>query len=70
MMSGHVFNAFEEKGCQIGSYGRTFYLWADQKARELFDTLGFKMCDFSTSVSKKGSGDIWMSYALDKIPVK
>jgi SAM-dependent methyltransferase len=46
--------------------GRIFYLWEDQKARELFDTLGFKVCDFSTSVSKTGSGDIWMSYVLDK----
>jgi hypothetical protein len=36
------------------------------KARELFDTLGFKVCDVSTSVSKTGSGDVWMSYVLDK----
>jgi hypothetical protein len=28
------------------------------KAREVFNTLGFKMCDFSTSVSKTGSGDV------------
>jgi SAM-dependent methyltransferase len=46
--------------------GRIFYLWEDPKARELFDTLGFKVCDFSTSVSKTGSGDLWMSYVLDK----
>jgi SAM-dependent methyltransferase len=46
--------------------GRTFYLWEDPKAREVFDTLGFKVCDFSTSVSKTGSGDIWMSYVLDE----
>jgi len=38
----------------------------EQKAREVFDTLGFKVCDFSTSVSKTGSGEIWMSYVLDK----
>jgi len=44
--------------------------WDDPKARELFDTQGFKVCDFSTSVSKTGSGDIWMSYVLDKTPVK
>jgi hypothetical protein len=36
------------------------------KARELFDTLGFKVRDFSTSVSITGSGDVWMSYVLDK----
>ncbi|MFO7554195.1 MAG: class I SAM-dependent methyltransferase [Desulfobacterales bacterium] len=46
--------------------GRTFYMWEDPKLRELFDFLGFKVCDFSSSVSKTGSGDIWMSYVLDK----
>jgi len=46
--------------------GRVFYLWEDPKASEVFDTLGFKVCDFSTSVSKTGSGDVWMSYVLDK----
>ena len=50
--------------------GRTFYLWEDPKVREVFDTLRFKVCDFSTSVSKTGSGEIWMSYVLDKAPVK
>jgi len=53
-------------GDLTGSDGRIFYLWEDPKARELFDTLGFKVCDFSTSVSKTGSGDVWMSYVLDK----
>jgi SAM-dependent methyltransferase len=46
--------------------GRTFYLWEDPKAREMFDTLGFKVCDFSSSVSKTGTGDVWMSYILEK----
>jgi len=46
--------------------GRIFYLWEDPKVREVFDILGFKVCDFSTSVSKTGSGEIWMSYVLDK----
>jgi len=50
--------------------GRTFYLWDDPKVRGLFDTLKFKVCDVSTSVSKTGSGDVWMSYVLDKTPVK
>jgi len=44
--------------------------WDDPKAREVFDTLNFKVCEFSTSVSKTGSGDIWLSYVLDKTPVK
>jgi hypothetical protein len=38
----------------------------ERKTRKLIDTLGFKVCDFSTSVSKTGSGDLWMSYVLDK----
>jgi SAM-dependent methyltransferase len=46
--------------------GRVFYLWEDPKAREMFDTLGFKVSDFSSSVSKTGSGAVWMSYVLDK----
>jgi len=56
----------EGSGDRTDSDGRVFYLWDNPKARELFDTLGFKVCDFSTSVSKTGSGDAWMSYVLDK----
>ncbi|MFO7559837.1 MAG: class I SAM-dependent methyltransferase, partial [Desulfobacterales bacterium] len=56
----------EGSGDLTDSDERIFYLWEDSKARKLFDTLGFKVCDFSTSVSKTGSGDIWMSYVLDK----
>jgi hypothetical protein len=48
------------------SDGRIFYLWQDDEARELFESLGFKVCDFSKSVSKTGSGEIWMGYVLDK----
>ncbi len=50
----------------MDSDSRIFYLWQDSKARELFDTLGFKVCDFYRSVSKTGSGEVWMSYVLDK----
>ena len=49
------------------SDGRIFYLWQDDEARELFESLGFKVCDFYRSVSKTGSGDVWLSYVLDKI---
>jgi len=48
------------------SDGRIFYLWQDDEARELIESLGFKICDFSKSVSKTGSGDVWMSFVLDK----
>jgi len=60
----------EGQGERTDSDNRTFYLWQDQNAREMFDTLGFEVRDFSKAVSKTGSGDVWMSYVLDKIPVK
>jgi SAM-dependent methyltransferase len=56
----------EGQGHKTDLEGRTFYLWQDKKARELFASLGFKVCDFSKSVSKTGSGEIWMTYVLDK----
>jgi SAM-dependent methyltransferase len=56
----------EGSGDMTDPDGRTFYLWEDSKAREIFDTLGFKVRDFSSSVSKTGSGDLWMTYVLDK----
>ena len=60
----------EGSGSRTDSDGRTFYHWQDKKARESFDSLGFKDCDFSKSVSKTGSGEIWLSYVLGEIPVK
>jgi len=33
----------------------------------MFDTLGFKVRDFSKAASKTDSGDVWMRYVLDKI---
>jgi len=56
----------EGSGDRTDPDGRIFYLWEAPKAREMFDTLGFKVREFSTSVSKTGSGDVWMSYVLDK----
>jgi SAM-dependent methyltransferase len=56
----------EGSGDMTGSDGRIFYLWEDSKAREMFKSLGFKVRDFSSAVSKTGSGDIWLSYVLDK----
>ena len=54
----------EGKGDMTDPDGRTFYLWEDPKAREMFDTLGFKVRNFSSAVSKTGSGDLWLSYVL------
>ena len=56
----------EGSGSRTDSDNRTFYLWQDQKAREIFDTFGFEVRDFSKAVSKTGSNDVWMSYVLDK----
>ena len=55
----------EGSGDLKGPDGRIFYLWEDDDAQELFESLGFRVCDFSTSVSKTGSGDVWMSCVLD-----
>jgi cyclopropane fatty-acyl-phospholipid synthase-like methyltransferase len=60
----------EGEGSRKDSDNRIFYLWQDDKARELIESLGFKVCEFSKSVSKTGSGDFWLSYVLDKTPVK
>ncbi len=56
----------EGEGSRNDSDGRIFYSWQDDKARELFEPLGFKVCEFSKSVSKTGSGDVWFSYVLEK----
>ena len=53
-------------GTRTDEEGRTFYLWQDEKARAIFDSLGFKVCDFSRSASKTGSGEIWLGYVLEK----
>jgi SAM-dependent methyltransferase len=56
----------EGEGSRKDSDGRIFFLWQDEEAQELFESLGFKVSDFSKSVSKTGSGDVWMSCVLDK----
>ena len=56
----------EGEGSRMDSDSRVFYLWQDDEARELFESIGFKLCDFSKSVSKTGSGDVWLGYVLEK----
>ena len=56
----------EGTGTRTDTEGRTFYLWRDEKAREIFDSLGFKVCDCSRSISKTGSGEDWLGYVLEK----
>ena len=66
---GHALITLKEGlGEKTDSEGRTFYLWQDEEARDVFDNLGFKVSDFSKSVSKTGSGEVWMSYVLAKNP--
>jgi len=56
----------EGKAARTDKDGRTFYLWEDEKVRAIFDSLGFRVCDFSRSASKTGSGEIWLGYVLGK----
>ena len=56
----------EGTGTLTDEEDRTFYLWQDEKARAIFYNLGFKVCDFSRSLSKTGSGEVWLGYVLEK----
>jgi SAM-dependent methyltransferase len=56
----------EGTGTRTDAMDRTFYLWKDKKARAIFDSFGFRVCDFSRSDSKTGSGEIWLGYLLEK----
>jgi SAM-dependent methyltransferase len=56
----------EGTGTRTDTEGRTFYLWQDEKARAIFANLDFKVCDFSRSTSKTGSGEVWLGYVLEK----
>jgi len=65
--NGYVLITLKEgSGTRTDSDGRTFYLWQDETARTLFNTLDFKVGDFSRSVSKTGSGESWLGYVLEK----
>lgn len=56
----------EGTGTRTDTEGRIFYLWQDEKARVIFDRLGFRVCNFSRSTSKTGSGEIWLGYVVEK----
>ena len=56
----------EGTGTRTDEEGRIFYLWKDEKAMAIFNSLGFKVCDFSRSTSKTGSGEVWLGYVLEK----
>ncbi|MBU0988068.1 MAG: class I SAM-dependent methyltransferase [Proteobacteria bacterium] len=64
---GNVLVSLKEgDGIRTDDDGRTFYLWQDAAARKLFGELGFMVRSFSKSVSKTGSGDVWLVYVLQK----
>ena len=44
--------------------GRPFYYWKDEKLREVFERLGFKMLDSYQNKSIANSDDLWLSYIL------
>ena len=58
----------EGTGTRTDEEGRIFYLWQDEKARVVFDRHGYRVCDFSRSISKTGSGEVWLGYVLKKKP--
>ncbi len=46
--------------------GRPFYYWKDEKLREVFETLDFKVLYFYQNKSIANSDDIWLGYILQK----
>lgn len=44
--------------------GRLFYYWKDDKLREVFISLGYKVLDFYQNKSIANSDDVWLSYIL------
>ena len=57
----------EGSGSRTDSESRIFYLWQDDEARKLFDSLGFKIHEFLKSISKTSSGEVWLTYIIDKM---
>jgi len=58
----------EGRGVYRDPDGRTFYLWQDKALRKIFSICGFIVLDFKRRPSALGSGDIWLSYLLEKQP--
>ncbi len=51
---------------KVDEKGRSFYLWTDPDLRVVFKKAGFVEKDFSNEVSKLGTGELWLSYVLQK----
>jgi SAM-dependent methyltransferase len=49
-----------------GADGRIFYLYQDSDLRRTFASLGMDVLDSSRDISRLGTGEIWLSYLLEK----
>jgi len=52
-------------GIKTDTFGRTFYLWGTTQLKKLWDDLGLRVLDFSSSRSAINSGDNWLAYVLE-----
>ena len=52
------------EGTKSDDLGRPFYFWKDDKLRQVFESLDFKVIDFFQNKSIANSDDVWLSYIL------
>jgi len=52
------------EGTKIDDLGRLFYYWKDEKLREVFENLDYKVLEFYQNKSIVNSDDEWLSYIL------
>lgn len=63
--SGYVYISLKEgRGKKSDAEKRQFYLWEDGDFRVIFTGLGLELVWFERSLSKRGTGEIWLSYTL------
>jgi len=60
----------EGEGTKIDDLGRPFYYWKDEKLREVFESLDFKVLDFYQNESIANSDDVWLSYITNSMETK
>jgi SAM-dependent methyltransferase len=61
-----LITAKEGRGKKEGSDGRIFHLFQKQELEAVFTAAGFRIKEFARSVSKTGTGEIWLQYILEK----
>ncbi len=52
----------QSEGAKTDDLGRPVYYWKDDKLREVFENLDFKVLDFYQNESIANSDDEWLSY--------